>query len=61
MSGKNREQKQSNHRLRELIQATSDLDLAVRHGVPRSTARGWLKQAKTAGVCELLNRILSRK
>ena len=50
MSDKNREQKQSDHRFRELIQATSDLDLAVRHGVPRSTARGWLKQAKTAGV-----------
>ena len=47
MSDKNREQKQYDHRLRELIQATSDLDLAVRHGVPRSTARGWLKQART--------------
>ncbi len=31
------------HRLRQLIQTTGDLDLAVRHGVPRSTARGWLK------------------
>ena len=29
-----------------LIQNTRDLDLAVRHGVPRSTARGWLKQSR---------------
>ena len=47
MSDKNREQKQYDHRLRERIRATGDLDLAMRHGVPRSTARGWLKQART--------------
>ena len=40
-------QKQYDHRLRRLIQKTGDLDLAVRYGVPRSTARGWLKQANT--------------
>ncbi len=40
-------QEQYNHRLRRLIQKTGDLELAVRHGVPRSTARGWLKQAST--------------
>ncbi len=40
-------QKQYDHRLRRLIQKTGDLDLAVRHGVPRSTARGWLKQSRT--------------
>ena len=40
-------QKQYDHRLRRLIQKTGDLDLAVRYGVPRSTARGWLKQAST--------------
>ena len=40
-------QKQYDHRLRRLIQKTGDLDLAIRHGVPRSTARGWLKQATT--------------
>ena len=37
-------QKQYDHRLRRLIQTTGDLDLAVGYGVPRSTARGWLKQ-----------------
>ena len=40
-------QKQYDHRLRRLIQNTGDLELAVRYGVPRSTARGWLKQART--------------
>jgi len=40
-------QKQYDHRLRRLIQTTGDLELAVRHGVPRSTARGWLKQSRT--------------
>ena len=40
-------QKQYDHRPRRLIQKTGDLDLAVRYGVPRSTARGWLKQART--------------
>ena len=39
-------QNQYDHRLRRLIQTTGDLDLAVRHGVPRSTARGWLRQAR---------------
>ena len=47
MSDKNHKQKQYDPRLRELIQTTGDLDLATRHGVPRSTARGWLKQTKT--------------
>jgi hypothetical protein len=45
MSDSLRTQQRYDHRLRQLIQTTGDLDLAVRHGVPRSTARGWLKQA----------------
>ena len=47
MSENSRIQKQYDHRLRRLIQTTGDLDLAVRHGVPRSTTRGWLKQTRT--------------
>jgi putative transposase len=47
MSENCRTQKQYDHRLRLLIQNTRDLDLAVRHGVPRSTARRWLKQSRT--------------
>ncbi len=33
------------HRLRELVQSTGDIDFATRIGIPRSTARGWLKTA----------------
>jgi len=38
--------KQYGHRLRQLIQNARDLDLAVRHDIPRSTARGRLKQPR---------------
>ena len=31
------------HRLRETVQRTGDLRIATSHGVPRSTAAGWLK------------------
>jgi transposase InsO family protein len=32
------------HRLVQLVQRTRDIGLATRRGVPRSTARGWLRQ-----------------
>jgi len=38
-----RTQRRYDHRLRELVHETGDIDHAIRHGVPRSTARGWLK------------------
>jgi hypothetical protein len=37
-----RKQQRYDHRLRELVQSTGDIDLAVQRGVPRSTAHGWL-------------------
>lgn len=37
-----RKQKRYDHRLRELVQSTGDINLAVQRGVPRSTAHGWL-------------------
>ena len=37
-----RTQKRYDHRLRELVRTTQDMSLALQHGVPRSTARGWL-------------------
>ena len=40
-------QRRYDHRLRELVQTTGDVDLAIRHGVPRSTARGWLTKTTT--------------
>ena len=44
MSDSLRTQQRYDHRLRQLVQSTGKMDLAIRHGVPRSTARGWLKQ-----------------
>jgi putative transposase len=40
-----RPQQRYDHRLRDLVQRTGDLSLATAHGVPRSTARGWLGAA----------------
>ncbi len=40
-------QRRYDHRLRDLVQTTGDLDLAVRHVVPRSTARGWRTKTTT--------------
>ena len=45
-----RPQKRYDHRLRELVQCTGDLTIATGLGVPRSTARGWLRTAPTVRV-----------
>ena len=42
-----RTQRRYDHRLRELVKNTGDLELAFRHGVPRSTARGWRNKTAT--------------
>ena len=42
MSSITRTQRRYDHRLRELVQTTGDVEVAIRHGVPRSTARDWL-------------------
>ena len=47
MSSTNRMQRRYDHRLQALVRTTGDLELAVRHGVPRSTARGWLTRTST--------------
>ena len=39
------------HRLRALVQNTGDAHLAIRKGVPPSTARGWLRQ----GPCTVMS------
>ena len=43
MATTTRTQNRYDHRLRELVQTTQDVSCAVQYGVPRSTARGWLK------------------
>ena len=40
-----RPQQRYDHRLRDLVQRTRDLSIATAHGVPRSTARGWVGAA----------------
>jgi hypothetical protein len=37
-----RTQRRYDHRLRNLVRSTQDIHCAIRRGVPRSTARGWL-------------------
>ena len=47
MSPLTRTQRKYDHRLRELVQTTGSIDVAVQRGVPRSTAYGWLNKAQT--------------
>jgi len=42
MTSTTRKQRRYDHRLRELVWQTQNVDVAVSRGVPRSTARGWL-------------------
>ena len=48
-----RTQNRYDHRLWELVRTTQDVNYAVQCGVPRSTARGWLKVAKISRACGL--------
>ena len=47
MTTKPRPQQRYDHRLRDLVHRTGDVTLATDLGVPRSTARGWLRAAPT--------------
>ena len=47
MSSTVRTQRRYDHRLRELVCKTKSVEAARRHGVPRSTARGWLAATAT--------------
>ena len=44
MTTTRRDQRRYDHRLRDLVQRTGDVTIATRLGVPRSTARGWLRK-----------------
>src|SRR3979411_2150814 len=44
-------QQRYDHRLRNLVQGTGDVTVATDLGVLRSTARGWLGEARTVVVC----------
>ena len=43
MTSTARRQRRYDHRLRELVHRTRDVTIATDVGVPRSTARGWLR------------------
>jgi putative transposase len=43
-------QRRYDHRLRDLVQHSGDVTIATGLGVPRSTARGWLRKAPTVVV-----------
>ncbi len=42
MDTRTRSQRIYDHRLKNLVRETGDIQLAVERGVPRSTAQGWL-------------------
>src|SRR6516162_2660484 len=50
MTTTGRPQQRYDHRLRNLVQRTGDVTVVTDFGVPRSTARGWLRQAPKAVV-----------
>jgi putative transposase len=43
MATTTRFQRKYDHRLRELVRATGNIEVALKRGVPPSTARGWVK------------------
>ena len=46
MATTTRKLRRYDHRLRELVQSTGNIQHAIRRGVPRSTAHGWLKSPR---------------
>jgi putative transposase len=50
MTTSRRPQQRYDHRLRELVRGNGDVTIATNLGVPRSTARGWLRKAPTVVV-----------
>ena len=47
MATTTRTQRRYDHRLRDLVRTTRDIDCAIQRGVPRSTARSWLAEPAT--------------
>jgi len=45
MATTGRAQQRYDHRLRDLVRGTGDVTIVTDLGVPRSTARGWLREA----------------
>lgn len=45
MTSPKRTQRRYDHRLQQLVRTTGDIKVATRHGVPASTARGWITKS----------------
>src|SRR5262249_24634302 len=50
MPSTRRSQRRYDHRLRDLVRRTRDVTIATDLGVPRSTARGWLRNGQAVVV-----------
>src|SRR5262245_19378856 len=50
MTPTGRHQRRYDRRLRDVVQRTGDVTIATNLGIPRSTARGWLRKAPTVVV-----------
>ena len=46
MTSTTRIQRKYDHRLRELVRSTGEVEHAIQLGVPRSTAHGWLTSTR---------------
>ncbi len=46
MTSTTRVQNKYDHRLRELVRSTGEVEQAIQLGVPRSTVRGWLTSTR---------------
>jgi|GEM_PF-4776243 len=44
MIATSRIQRRYDHRLKVLVKSAGSIDIALEHGIPRSTARGWLRR-----------------
>ncbi len=65
MTAPHRTQRTYGHRLKDLVRETGDIRLATKQGVPRSTARGWLrwprKEVVTLDVLDMQEQMLRRE
>lgn len=50
MATATRTQRRYDHRPRDLVRSTQDIDCAIQRGVPRSTARSWLTEPNVQAV-----------
>jgi len=43
-------QRRYDHRLKALVRSAGSIDIALEHGIPRSTAQGWLRHGGSPSV-----------